>query len=195
MVRREHPLVDAPLSAVLPVLIWLNQFKVGKWCINTTSTYCCCCCKSKRKKHASEGPVEDSANEEETSEDMSSSEITLNASNRERKDEPHKNSWAREDQFRRALRNYNSEPTDEAVERVIKAAGRLKDLSIKERGTVVSAGDFLGDKFHGLLADLNEPEAPRPDPFRTYGVGVRNFVTINSRLVCVFLALALMACL
>jgi len=33
----------------VPVLIWLNQFTVGKWCIGKVQLCCCCCCKTKAR--------------------------------------------------------------------------------------------------------------------------------------------------
>lgn len=58
-------------------------------------------------------------------------------------------------------------------------------------------------KVDRLLHDLNngndnlydENEPWKQDPFAIYGVGVHNFLTLNSRLVCVFLVMAVLACL
>jgi len=53
----------------------------------------------------------------------------------------------------------------------------------------------LRNKVNRLINDLNDSNGEKNDPFRSYGVGVHNFVSINSRLVCVFLAMACLACL
>ena len=49
LVRKEHPLEDVPLFAILPYVPWLSQFKVCRWAAANIYKCCCCCLKSKRR--------------------------------------------------------------------------------------------------------------------------------------------------
>lgn len=67
-----------------------------------------------------------------------------------------------------------------------------------QRSTMRAKVDRLLDDLEQAGDDddaSNESNEPwKKDPFTIYGVGIHNLLTLNSRMVCIFLVLAVLAC-
>ena len=109
------------------------------------------------------------------------------------------------DEFQDAIKLYKDDQTDYMFGEVIGMLGDMPDRE-KYRSSDVNRGSFrVAARFDELMKDLNgentsENEGKRQvtgraneNPFMYYGIGVHNFVKMNTRLVCIFFALAILA--